>query len=164
MAIGERIRFFRNLRGMTQKHLGLLLGFPERSADIRVAQYETGMRTPKKDMTISIAKALDVTPAALEVPDIDTRIGFLHTLFALEDFYGLHIGERTGEHEGEPFFYFDSDDADEGEGIFVYQILKMIQTWKEKALQYQSGEISKEEYDRWRYNYPDENTEVPWID
>ena len=40
MAIGERIRFFRNLRGMTQKYLGIKLGFSERTADIRMAQYE----------------------------------------------------------------------------------------------------------------------------
>jgi len=163
MAIGERIRYFRNLRGMTQKHLGMLLGFPERSADIRVAQYETSVRTPKKDMTDTIARTLDVTPAALEVPDIDTLIGLMHTLFTLEDLYGLRIGEQKGENEGEPYLYFSFDDADEGEGIFVYQFLKMFRTWKEKALQYQAGEISKEEYDRWRHNYPDENTEVPWI-
>ena len=30
MAIGERIRFIRNLRGMTQKFLGLQVGFSER--------------------------------------------------------------------------------------------------------------------------------------
>ena len=34
MAIGERIRFFRNLRGMTQKYLGQVVGFPEKTADI----------------------------------------------------------------------------------------------------------------------------------
>ena len=28
MAIGERIRFFRNLKGMTQKYLGMQVGFP----------------------------------------------------------------------------------------------------------------------------------------
>jgi len=28
MAIGERIRFFRNLRGMTQKYLGMAAGLP----------------------------------------------------------------------------------------------------------------------------------------
>ena len=39
MAIGERIRFIRNLRGMTQKFLGLQVGFSERTADIRMAQY-----------------------------------------------------------------------------------------------------------------------------
>ena len=32
MAIGERIHFFRLLRGMTQKYLGMALGFPEKSA------------------------------------------------------------------------------------------------------------------------------------
>ena len=41
MAIGERIHFFRIMRGMTQKYLGMLVGFPERSADVRLAQYET---------------------------------------------------------------------------------------------------------------------------
>ena len=35
MAIGERIHFFRLLRGMTQKYLGMALGFPEKSADVR---------------------------------------------------------------------------------------------------------------------------------
>ena len=29
MAIGERIHFFRTMRGMTQKYLGMALGFPE---------------------------------------------------------------------------------------------------------------------------------------
>lgn len=48
MAISERIHFFRNLRGMTQKYLGLQLGFPDKSADVRMAQYETGSRTPKQ--------------------------------------------------------------------------------------------------------------------
>ena len=28
MAIGERIHFFRTLRGMTQKYLGMAVGFP----------------------------------------------------------------------------------------------------------------------------------------
>ena len=40
MAIGERIHFFRTLRGMTQKYLGMALGFPEKSADVRLAQNE----------------------------------------------------------------------------------------------------------------------------
>ena len=49
MAIGERIRFFRNLRGMTQKYLGQVVGFPEKTADIRMAQYESGSRTPRSE-------------------------------------------------------------------------------------------------------------------
>lgn len=38
---------------MTQKYLGLQLGFPDKSADVRMAQYETGSRTPKAGITVS---------------------------------------------------------------------------------------------------------------
>ena len=69
MAIGERIRFFRNMKGITQKYLGMVVGFPERSADVRMAQYETGSRTPKADITAALAQVLDVAPEALNVPD-----------------------------------------------------------------------------------------------
>ena len=97
MAIGERIHFFRIMRGMTQKYLGMLVGFPERSADVRLAQYETGSRKPKADLTAALAQALDVAPQALDIPDIDSYIGLMHTLFALEDTYGLTVSESDGE-------------------------------------------------------------------
>ena len=42
MTIGEKIKNARNLRGLTQKELGIKLGFDEKSADVRVAQYESG--------------------------------------------------------------------------------------------------------------------------
>ena len=44
MAIGERMRWFRNAVGMTQKELGKLLGFSERTAVIRVGHYENEKR------------------------------------------------------------------------------------------------------------------------
>lgn len=93
MAIGERIRFFRNLRGMTQKYLGQVVGFSEKTADIRMAQYESGSRTPKADLTNTLAQVFEVSPQALTVPDIDSDIGLMHTLFTLEDLYGLKITE-----------------------------------------------------------------------
>ena len=70
MAIGERIRFIRNLRGITQKFLGLQVGFSERTADIRMAQYESGSRTPKADLVKQLADALDVSAEALNVPKL----------------------------------------------------------------------------------------------
>ena len=96
MATGERIRFFRTLRGMTQKYLGLLLGFPESSADVRLAQYESEDRTPKAELTGQMAEALDVSPKAIAVPDIDTMDGLMHTLFALEDRKLLRITNADG--------------------------------------------------------------------
>ena len=67
------------------------IGFSTRTADIRLAQYESGVRTPKSDLTESIAYALNVSPMALNVPDIDTDLGLMHTLFALEDKKGEDI-------------------------------------------------------------------------
>ena len=78
MAIGERIRFFRNLKGMTQKFLGVQVGFSERTADIRMAQYESGSRTPKADLTEELAHVLGVSPLALNVPDIESYLGSYH--------------------------------------------------------------------------------------
>ena len=96
MATGERIRFFRTLRGMTQKYLGMLLGFPPTSADVRMAQYESEDRTPKADLTAQMAEALDVSPRAIAVPDIDSMDGLMHTLFALEDRRLIRVLDADG--------------------------------------------------------------------
>ena len=39
---GKRIRRYRILCGMTQKALGIAVGFPQETADVRIAQYESG--------------------------------------------------------------------------------------------------------------------------
>ena len=145
MAIGERIRFIRNLRGMTQKYLGIKAGFDEKTADIRMAQYESGTRSPKADMTNSIAGVLEVSPLALTVPDIDSEQGLLHTLFALEDLYGLKIEQA----ENKISLTLDSTKPTTNQSVFG-----MLQVWAEQAEKYKTGEITKDEYDDWRYNYP----------
>ena len=147
MAIGERIRFFRNLRGMTQKYLGQVVGFPEKTADIRMAQYESGSRTPKAELTENLADALGVSPLALSVPDIDSYLGLMHTLFTLEDRYGLTV--EPGEN---------------GVSLRVdprkAELSEMLTAWAEQTEKYRNGEINREDYDKWRYNYPkyDENS------
>ncbi len=153
MAIGERIHFFRIMRGMTQKYLGMALGFPEKSADVRLAQYETGTRTPKADVTEALAQVLDVSPKALDVPDIDSYIGLMHTLFTLEDRYGLEICESDGEAHLR---------VNVRKGRDAEQLSLMLEAWKEQSVKLAKGEISREEYDRWRYHYPEFDTSVQW--
>ena len=145
MAIGERIRFFRNLRGMTQKYLGTVVGFPEKTADIRMAQYESGSRTPKADLTESLAGVLGVSPLALSVPDIDSYLGLIHTLFTIEDSYGL-TAEKTENGV--------SMRVDSRKGKDAAELSEMINAWAEQAEKYRKGDISREDYDKWRYNYP----------
>ena len=153
MAIGERIQFFRKLRGMTQKYLGIQVGFPEKSADVRLAQYETGTRTPKTDMTAALANILDVSPLALSVPDIDSYLGLMHTLFTLEDRYGLTVKEI----DGKPCLCVDPS-----KGRDAQELWRSLCAWWEQAAKLEAGEISKEEYDRWRYRYPEYDTTRIW--
>ncbi len=153
MAIGERIHFFRALRGMTQKYLGMMLGFPEKSADVRLAQYETGARTPKADLTASLAKVFDVSPQALAVPDIDSYIGLMHTLFTLEDRYGLKIDEADGEVCLKVAVRKSNDAA---------ELHKMLCAWLQVSAMLKAGEISQDDYDRWRYHYPEFDTTGQW--
>ena len=153
MAIGERIHFFRSMRGMTQKYLGQLMGFPEKSADVRLAQYETGTRTPKSDLINSLANALDVSPLALSVPDLDSYLGLMHTLFTLEDRYGLMIDEEDGE---------VCLKVDVSKSKDAARLHEMLCTWNQTAAKLKAGEITQEEYDRWRYNYPEYDTTQRW--
>lgn len=146
MAIGERIRFFRNLRGMTQKYLGQAVGFPEKTADIRMAQYESGSRTPKAELTENLAGALGVSPLALSVPDIDSYLGLMHTLFALEDIYGMKIDKLDDE---------VCIRLDKNRGTSYISLLERFTAWQKEVEKYRNGEISKEEYDHWRYTYPE---------
>ena len=145
MAIGERIRFFRNLCGMTQKYLGQVVGFPEKTADIRMAQYESGSSTPKIDLTNKLAEVFDISPQALSVPDIDSYIGLMHTLFTLEDRYGLTV-EKTENGV--------SMRVDPRKGKDAAELSEMLNAWAEQAEKYRNGDISREDYDKWRYNYP----------
>lgn len=153
MAIGERIHFFRIMRGMTQKYLGTVIGFPERSADVRLAQYETGTRKPKTELTAALAQALDVVPQALDVPDIDSYIGLMHTLFTLEDNYGLTVSETDGE---------VCLKINKVNGKDAAELLKMLYAWTEQADKLSANEISKEDYDQWRYHYPKFDTTQNW--
>lgn len=145
MAIGERIRYIRNLRGMTQKSLGMAVGFDDNTADVRMAQYESGTRTPKEKLINDIAATLNVSPQALSVPDIESYIGLMHTLFTLEDLYGLKISSIDGE---------VCLTLDKSKGTNYISLFEMFSAWQKEAEKLNSGEISKEEYDAWRYTYP----------
>jgi len=153
MAIGERIRFIRNLRGMTQKWLGIAVGFSEKTADIRMAQYESGTRTPKEDLVKTLSGVLEVSPLALSVPDIDSEQGLMHTLFVLEDLYGLKVDTVDGEVRLH---------LENGKSASV-SLSEMLSAWAEQAEKYKNGEITKEEYDQWRYNYPKYDTTQKWV-
>lgn len=92
---GKRIRRFRILRGMTQKALGMAVGFSTESADIRIAQYESGTRKPKRSMICLLAQALGVSPSVLAVPRIQSAEELCSLLIALEDECGIKLSLQS---------------------------------------------------------------------
>ncbi len=154
MATGERIRRFRKRPGMTQRYLGQLLGFPASSADVRMAQYESEDRNPKADLTAQMASIFGVSPHAIAVPDIGSYVGFMHTLFTLEDRYGFRVEEADGDVCLRLNFRENPQAA---------EIHRMLYEWQAVANTLRKGEITREAYDQWRYHFPDGDTTRRWV-
>ena len=148
MAIGERIHHFRLLHGFTQKYLGKLLGFNDMQADVRIAQYEKGVRSPKEKYLNALAEVFEVSPQALAVPDIDSYVGLLQVrsnIFLQDCEHGLYADKINGE---------ICIRLDKSKGTTYLSIFDMISAWQSQRAKLASGEITKEQYDQWRYNYP----------
>ena len=117
------------------------MGFPIGTADMRIAQYENGRRTPKADVIQMLSKHLGVSPEAIMTANVDTETGVMHTLFALEDKYGFEVIE-----------------GDETPSIRIShctdRILSgMLRDWLNEVQKLRNGEITHEQYDNWRYQY-----------
>ena len=97
MAIGDRIKRIRNFRGLTQKEFGKLIGFDEKTADIRVAQYESGTRTPKEELLQKMAEVLDVNYRSLYEPTLYAAEDIMYTLFELDEHYNTIVHDVPDE-------------------------------------------------------------------
>ena len=137
MAVGRRIRFFRLKNNMKQKELGLLLGFPKTSAEVRVNQYESEYRVPKRDTLEKLGKIFGVAPEVFMVPDIDTGVGLMQT-------FDGKLALVLTEGKGSPQSSFNNS---------------VLKEWLEQKQALDEGRISKEQYDSWRYHYTEKNLE-----
>lgn len=146
--IGRRINFFRRLHGLTQKELGALLGFSEKSCDVRVAQYESGDRIPKEEMLQKLAAVFKISPQALKVPELGSWGQRMHIFFAMEDMYGARISKIDDE------YYLRIEEKNNNDKLVTGVRNAVLQEWLDKAQALEQGKITKEAYDDWRYNYP----------
>ena len=72
--------------------------------------------------------------------------GLMHTLFTLEDRYGLEVCECEDEVHLRVHIHKGRDAA---------ELHRMLVAWGAVAAKLKAGEITKEEYDHWRYRYPE---------
>ncbi len=147
MAIGDRIKRIRNFRGLTQKQFGMLIGFDEKTADIRVAQYESGTRTPKEDLLQKMAEALDVNYRSLYEPTLYAAEDIMYTLFELDEHYTTAVHDIPDEEYPEKSHkavQFKSNLLDD-----------FLSEWQQRKKDLADGIISKAEYTEWKLNWPD---------
>lgn len=147
MAIGDKIKKIRVKREMTQKELGLAIGFNERTADIRMAQYESGTRVPKEAVIIKIAEALKVNPDYLMAPSLTKTEEIIHTLIYLDEYNQLKMQA-------------DEYTTQEGENVKTIKLsmtaLDMyLEEWYDKKKALENNEITQDEYYEWKINWPD---------
>ena len=152
MSVGNRIRYFRQKNDLKQKELGLLVGLTDVSAEVRINQYESGARTPRADMIQKLADVFHISPLALIDFDVYSGIGFMHTMFAIEDTYDLEI-MRMGSDVVLRFKNANVEMPNPSSGPRTEETCLL--EWAVEYMKWQNGEISKEEYDQWRHTFPD---------
>lgn len=140
MDIGEKIRYVRQLRGLTQEELAIKVGLGEgENGRTRISQYENGNRKPKEDMLEKISQALNVKSLYLSTKERTPALDFVFTLFEW-DADGLPINilkenDKYLMHVDNPVF----------EDFF--------EEWANKQKDLADGKITKEEYIDWKINY-----------
>ena len=122
-SIGQRLKFVRRFRRLTQKELGLLMGYSEKTADVRIAQYEKNARTPNAETTAKLAEVLKVSPAVFSPTICASREDLLQSM------YWLFLMKGGGD---------------------IYDCIK---EWEAMKTKYDAGEISAEEYFEWKLTY-----------
>ena len=68
--------------------------------------------------------------------------------------YGLKIGEIDGE---------VCLRLDKSRGSDFHNLFDMFTSWQAQAAKLEAGEITKEEYDQWRYRYPELDSKPGWV-
>ncbi len=139
MSTGENIKRIRNIRGMTQKKLGIAIGIGEESASPRMAQYETGNRTPRESMLNKMAAVLEVDSRNISIPTGYREEDMIYRLLALEDYFPEMKLERN------------SQTGDVTINLHNKKLNDFLFTWGVIRGKRAKGLISEEEYLNWKY-------------
>ena len=140
---GERIRYYRNKAGMTQKKLAAECGLSEPA----IRNYELGNRIPSFETLGNIAAALRVSYFSLAEPDLGALVGVLHCLFRMEYAHGL----KPVEIDGKVALIIDSVRHVPGDSY----LQGMLELWLEARKKYDSGEWTQDQYESWESKYPE---------
>ena len=152
--LGERIRFYRQQAGLTQKELAALCEVSESA----IRNYELGNRVPDFLTLHIIAEKLRVNYAAISGEKISDMEGALQALYKLEEIYGLYPTEVGGHIH---FVFRDSVAMDDFKpdietitrspgALLQYRTLGFMKA----CAQHDAGEMTDDEYALWKSKFP----------
>ena len=93
MTVGEKIKYYRNIRGISQEMLGNLSGINPAT----IKKYEYGIRNPKPDQLLKITNALGISINLFMDFDIETVSDVLSLLFKLDEQIDMKFEAKKDE-------------------------------------------------------------------
>lgn len=124
----DKLKFLRHYRNMTQKELGIKIGFSESSAGVRIAQYESGTRLPKHDMIVRIADALSIPNGVFRITFFDDIKILLEQIPKWEKLFGKDFKLLT---------------------LVKNKTAKTIYDWLSFYPKYFEDSYSRDDYEKW---------------
>ena len=137
------------MKNLTQKDLGIKVGFSAATADSRIRKYEKDIMAPKNDIRQKIADALDIDLSALSDINIESYEDIMQILFLFEENLGMEIERK----DGKTHLIFDDNNKD------IEKFISYLYIWhsQKKNLISTSDTISTEEmykYKIWKSRFP----------
>ena len=144
--LGQKIRFYRQIAGMTQKELGSACGVNEST----IRNYELGNRYPDSDTIFEISNALEISPYVLATPDPISAASSLQYLFSMEK--TLDLTPTTID--GKVYLEVSSDiDVNDATVAPLSNLKRMFSHWATMYEKFINEEIDEETDLLWQAKY-----------
>ena len=144
--LGQKIRFYRQIAGMTQKELSGACGVNEST----IRNYELGNRYPDSDTIFEISNALEISPYVLATPDPISAASSLQYLFSMEK--TLDLTPTTID--GKVYLEVSSDiDVNDATVAPLSNLKRMFSHWATMYEKFINEEIDEETYLLWQAKY-----------
>lgn len=143
MKLGYKIRKYRLLNDMSQKELGMKVGFSPATADSRMRKYESDAMAPKADIRSKIAEALNIDLEAISDVEISSFADIMYVLFELEEKYGLKIEKK----DGKTSIVFDDSDKE------LETLISFLTAWKDKKDALSEDQEDVHDYEVWKSHF-----------
>jgi len=166
IAFNAKLKAVREFRGLTQKALGIQMGYDEKTADARIRHYEMGKITPKLPGMIKLAEILKVNIINFTVDESGSLEHVMQMFFWLDEILPgtfnpvqLERNKKNGKpNEDNAVKCNNSDDWPAAPPMAIWlnnpTLNQFVREWMHRKQELRAGEISREEYFEWKLNWP----------